>query len=255
MSEDAGKLFSKVADAIYSVEPAAATLLGYPEEGHVSSYYPDSPDITKDEINAVQTLCVEKGIYVENTRLKKVASKDFVLLIASSATEPPKDSKTEYDLPGGGKLKLQYGDYSAELKKISEESKKAAEHSLTPIEKKMWEQYDESWTTGSLEAHRESQKSWVQDKGPIVECNIGFIETYRDPRGVRAEWEGFVAVVNQDQTKKFGELVAKAGNFIPRLPWSKDFEKDKFLKPDFTSLEVLSFAGSGIPAGRSEIYP
>ena len=40
-----------------------------------------------------------------------------------------------------------------------------------------------------------------------------------------------------------------AESMIPKLPWSDDFEKDKFLSPDFTSLEVLSFQSSGIPAG------
>lgn len=60
---------------------------------------------------------------------------------------------------------------------------------------------------------------------------------------------GFVATVNLERTKAFGALVDAAESMIPKLPWSKHFEKDKFLSPDFTSLEVLSFGCSGIPAG------
>lgn len=55
--------------------------------------------------------------------------------------------------------------------------------------------------------------------------------------------------VNLERTQAFGKLVDSAESMIPKLPWGKDYEKDKFLSPDFTSLEVLSFQSSGVPAG------
>jgi len=109
--------------------------------------------------------------------------------------------------------------------------------------------YIESFQSGSIPDHKEASKFWVQDVGPVVESYIGFIETYVDPYGARAEWEGFTAIVDKKLSAKYETLVNEASQLIKVLPWGEDFEVDVFRKPDFTALEVLSFATGGIPAG------
>ena len=260
VSEECTKALEKASSTgggLYETKEPGMMHFGYPENGHLSTYYPDSPDITKEEIILVGELLEKEKLLLENTRLRKTRSGDFEVLIASGVANPPASDRDlgdvdSFDLGGklsGKKLKLVYGDHLNEMAKIAVEIKKAEKEAGNDTEKKMHEEYATSFSTGSIQAFKESQRDWIKDKGPMVETNIGFVETYRDPHGVRGEWEGFVAMVNLERTRAFGKLVESAPSMIPRLPWSKDFEKDEFLSPDFTSLEVLSFAGSGIPAG------
>ncbi|KAL9941627.1 hypothetical protein D7B24_002678 [Verticillium nonalfalfae] len=257
-SSKAEAFYKATNGGIFSADKPGLLHLGFPDKGHLTTYYPDSPDITQSEIEAVSAWMEKKGLLPENNRLRKAKDGNFELLIASAVTSIPneggdigKDTQftVEDGLLKGKTIKLVYGDYAAEMKAISEYITKAGENSDNETQAKMHAAYAKSFHDGSLVSFLESQRQWIRDKGPMVESNIGFIETYRDPAGIRGEWEGFAAVVNLERTRAFGELVSSAPALIPLLPWSKEFEKDKFLSPDFTSLEVLTFSGSGIPAG------
>jgi len=109
--------------------------------------------------------------------------------------------------------------------------------------------YIKSFTSGNMEDHKQSQRYWIADMIPRVEMNMGWIEHYTDPTNQRAIWNGWVAIVNKKRTENFSKLVHKSDKIIPLLPWDKALEKERFLAPDFTSLDMLIYAGEGLPSG------
>lgn len=141
--------------------------MGYPDKGHISTYYPDSPDITHDEIEFVSDFLKNKGLMPENTRLRKTSSGDFELLIASAVTEPvSRDlNESEWTLDGalkGKKLIIVYGDYSTEMGKIARNLTEAKKHALNENEDKMQGEYVRAFHDGSMFAHLDSQRHWIK---------------------------------------------------------------------------------------------
>lgn len=113
----------------------------------------------------------------------------------------------------------------------------------------MLQKYIEHYNSGNIETHKDSQRAWIADKKPVVETNMGWIETYIDPTNARAYFEGWVAIVDKEKSAKFQKLVENSEAVIPQLPWPKEMEKDNFLAPDFTTLEIIAFATNSCPLG------
>ena len=188
------KRYQETGGAIYA-QDAGRMHFGYPDAGHVSNYYPDSPSITKDEITQVSEFLDNKGLLPENTRLRKDESGDFEVLLASEQRAPGRESRdvsqVEFGLDGalsGHKVYLTYGDHATEMAKAAAACRRAQEYAANETQKCMMAEYAKSFDTGSYEAMKQSQRHWIKDKGPTVETNIGFVETYRDPHGVRGKY-------------------------------------------------------------------
>jgi dipeptidyl-peptidase III len=241
------ELWKTVVDQIYSHEEQVLHLGFHPHA--INTYF--SSNCTQEDCNLVLNFLNQEKISGYNTRLFKNDSGEFVVLQAASDISDVniKEGYVSTDSGDNFKICVKRGDYCELMQLMVNQLEAAKSHALNDHERDMLKAYIDSFKEGSIDKHKEGSRYWINDVGPIIESYIGFIESYRDPQGVRGEFEGFVAVVNKDTSLKFGHLVDAATKLLPKLPWAKEYEKDKFLRPDFTSLDVLAFATSGVPAG------
>lgn len=215
--------------------------IGFSDNGCLSSYY--SPNMSKADCKFVQDFLESISMSALNTRVVKVNDDFYKVLVCSYASG---GKVYEYQ---NKKISVVFGDFSPFMDKLIHNLRESKNFAANDNQRQMIDHYIEHFHSGDINKHKESQRSWIKDTNPIIETNIGFIEVYLDPMRVRAEFEGFVAVVDKEQSKKLSNLVENAEKIIENLTWPREFEIDKFSRPDFTSLDVLSFACSGTPVG------
>ncbi|KAJ1563753.1 bifunctional diacylglycerol diphosphate phosphatase/phosphatidate phosphatase [Nowakowskiella sp. JEL0078] len=154
-SETAIKLFNSISTIIYSDKPEDQLLLGFPGDGHVSGYY--SKNILKSDADFVQKILDLNQISVLNTRLFKKSETEYIVAVASAEQLPEKIIEAE-----GKTIKITFDDFQAEMKKVAAALTKAIPYAANPIQEKMLEAYVESFKTGSIDAHDNSQRFWIK---------------------------------------------------------------------------------------------
>lgn len=253
--------YDKVADVIFSLSDKEKTL-GYPLHA-TTTYFSDNFD--DKDVKLVDAYVVYKKYEGWNTRATKETDPNIINKIIKNEPQQPQiknlyvvhiasvgapaDKESFLETYEGEWFYTKYGDYSDELRNVALYLQRAQNYAANKNQEKMIDWYVDHFLGGDLNDHKMAQKCWVQDKNPVIETNIGFIEHYRDPSKIRAEFESFVAAVDKEKTKQFELLVENAEKFLALMPYDKSFEKEKFIPPNFTSLNILTFAASGIPAG------
>lgn len=216
--------------------------LGRPSSLSQTAYYLGEDCMQSSaDLSFIAELMEEQGILPENTRVLK--SGLCYDILQASVNEGESGCFLTDTLPGKT-IRLVKGDHKAELRQICHYLQQAREYACNATQEQMLEKIHDSFVTGDLEAYKAAQRTWVSDKAPPVETVIGFVEPYRDPLGVRGEFEGIVGIPDTVESKRLNILASMADKLVCRLPWvdsdgdSKGpWEKDLFEPPDFSSVQ------------------
>jgi dipeptidyl-peptidase-3 len=216
----------------------------------------------KSEIEAVQDTLLNQKIFLQNTRLKKKEEDgeiSYELLLASAERRPSDTPENKVRSETSSvEIQFTYGDHSTELQKVVNHIAEATKYSRSETQTTYLDKNVHHFRSGNMQDHIDASIYWVKDKSAPVETCIGFQESYRDPMGLRCEWEGLVAIQNKSETETLGLVAERAKDFIRLLPWCQNdskagpgdlgpFENSTFVKPDFVSLQGMEFLRFTIP--------
>ena len=114
------------------------------------------------------------------------------------------------------------------------------------------EQLIASFRTGDPDRFRDSQREWLKQASP-VEYVLGFVETYADPRGLKALFEGFVGVEDKPRSEVLQRLARSAQYFEDRMPWAAEWKRARVEPPAAAALQLVGASGENRPQSFSGV--
>lgn len=119
------------------------------------------------------------------------------------------------------------GLYGAAIDRIIHWLQKAVEVAENERQRAVLEKLIAFYRTGDLRAFDEYTILWVQEVEGEVDFTNGFTESYGDPLGMKASWEGYANFKNREATRRTERLSANAQWFEDHSPVDARFKKSR----------------------------
>jgi dipeptidyl-peptidase-3 len=148
--------YEKVRDEVWElVEPEIFdagnpyTSLGFPHENAVTAYL--SRNMGPEDLTLVREFCHSEKLSFLNTRAFKTSENEYEVTVGSINTD--KSKSVEFK---GKSFKITYGEFAPYLSETVDYLQKALPYVANSTQKEMLEFYIESFTTGDIDAHKNS---------------------------------------------------------------------------------------------------
>ncbi len=140
------------------------------------------------------------------------------------------------------------GMYGAAIDKIVFWLEKAVTVAENPQQAKALSLLIDFYKTGDLKTWDQYCIEWVRDTASTVDYTNGFIEVYHDPKGYRADWQGYVCYADPDATKKMSIISRNAQWFEDNGPIPAVYKKKAVKGISYRVINVAQEGGSCAPA-------
>ena len=140
------------------------------------------------------------------------------------------------------------GMYGQAIRRVMFWLEKAADVAENPKQAAVIRKLIEFYRTGDLKTFDEYTILWVQETDALVDFTNGFTETYGDPLGLKASWEGYANFKDMEATARTEKLSANAQWFEDHSPVDERFKKSECKGVSAKVIKAAILGGDLYPA-------